>query len=222
MRANQLGLGMYDFREAARLTRLNPARVRRWFAPPPSESNRKPVLKPDYAPVGEDYAISFLDLVDVFVFGQLRTHGVPLPTLRKVYQRLQRDMGGKHAFAHSRLASDGQDVFLCVADKDGREHLIEVLSRQRVFPEIIAPFLKQLDYSPETHLASLWRVANGVVLDPAIALGKPIVAGAYVKTDVLASAYYANKRDAEVVARWYNVTPDDVLIAVRFEADLAA
>ena len=87
----QLGLGLYDLREGARLTRLDPKRVRRWFAPPPSESDRKPILTPDYPRVQDEVAISFLDLIDVFVFGNLRKHGVPLQTLRKVYSRLQRD-----------------------------------------------------------------------------------------------------------------------------------
>ncbi len=213
---------MYDLREAARLTGLNPARVRRWFAPPPSESGRKPVLKPDYLPVHGDQAISFLDLIDVFVFGQLRTGGVSLPTLRKVYQRLQRDLAQKHPFAHARLATDGREVFLRVADTAGRDELIEVLTKQRVFPEIIAPFLKQLDYDPGTHLARLWRPADGVVLNPSIALGKPVVDGAFVKTELLAAAYHANKKDADAVARWYNVSPADVLAAVRYESGLAA
>lgn len=217
-----LGLGLYDFREAARLTRLNPTRVRRWFAPPPSESDRKPILRADYPPVGGDYAISFLDLIDVFVFGQLRAGGVSLPTLRKVYHRLQRDLGKKHPFAHARLETDGREVFLRAADRAGKDELIEVLTRQKVFPDIIAPFLKQLDYDPTTHLARLWRVADGVVLNPAVALGKPVVAGVNVKTEVLAAAYHANRRDEDAVARWYNVTPADVLTAVRFEANLAA
>lgn len=217
----QLGLGIYDLREAARLTGLHPARVRRWFVQRPSEASRKPVLKADYSPVGDECPISFLDLIDVFVFGQLRTHGVSLPTLRKVYSRLQADLK-RHPFAHSRLATDGQEVFLRAAGADGREELIEVLHRQRVFPEIIAPFLKQLDYDPVTELANRWRIAEGVVLNPAIALGKPIVDGVFLKTDLLAAAYAANGGDADGVARWYNVSPEDVLTAARFESELAA
>lgn len=222
MKTPQLGLGLYDLKEAARLTGLSPRRVRRWFVPPPSEVDRRPVLKADYPPVGGETAISFLDLIDVFVFGQLRTHGVPLPTLRRVYQRLQRDLKQKHPFAHTRLATDGYEVFLRGENADGQAELTEVLTRQRVFPEIIAPFLKRLDYDPVTHLAKLWRIADGVLVNPGIALGKPVVDGVFVKTELLAAAYRANNKDADAVARWYNVSPDDVMTAVRFEAGLAA
>lgn len=46
-----------------------------------------------------------------------------------------------------------------------------------VFPDIIEPFLKQLDYDPDTHLARRWHIADGVVLNPGILLGKPVVEG---------------------------------------------
>lgn len=222
MKMDQLGLGLYDLRDGARLTGLDPRRIRRWFVPSPSESRRRPVLTPDYPRVKGDTAISFLDLIEVFVLGSLREHGVPLQTLRKVYGRLQRDFKQKHPLAHNRLATDGDDVFLRVADGEGKDQLIEVLSRQMVFPDIIAPFLKRLEYDPDTGLARLWRIADGVVLNPGIALGKPVVDGVNVKTEVLADAYHANDRDTDAVARWYNVSPDDVMTAVRFEAGRAA
>lgn len=222
VKTQQLGLGLYDLNEGARLTRLDPKRLRRWFVPPPSEASRKPILTPDYPRVKGDTAISFLDLVDVFVFGNLREQGVPLQTLRRVYGRLQRDYGQKHPFAFNRLATDGAEVFLRLSDANGKDQLVEVLTRQMVFPEIIEPFLKQLDYDPVTHLAKRWRIADGVVLNPGISLGKPVIDGVFVRTEVLADAYHANGRNADVVARWYNVGPDDVLAAVRFEAGLAA
>lgn len=222
MKTSQFGLGLYDLREGARLTRLNPSRVRRWFVPPKSGANRRPILQSDYPRVGDDTAISFLDLVDMFVFGNLREHGVPLQALRKVYKRLQSDLKEKHPFAHHRLATDGREVFLRVADGEGKDRLVEVLTKQMVFPEIIEPFLKQLVYDPNTHLAKVWRIADGVLLNPDLSLGKPVVDGVFVKTEVLADAYHANDQGADAVARWYNVTPDDVRTAVRFEADLAA
>lgn len=221
MKPSLLGLGVYDLRECARLTGLDPKRVRRWFVPPPSEATRRPILTPDYPRVRGDTAISFLDMIDVFVFGNLRKHNVPLQTLRKVYARLQRDYKQKHPFAYSRLATDGVEVFLRVPDMDGKDQLVEILTKQMVFPEIIEPFLKQLDYDPDTHLARLWRIGDGVLLNPGISLGKPVVDGVFVKTEVLAAAYHANKKDADAVARWYNVAPDDVMTAVLFEAGLA-
>lgn len=221
MAETAMGLGIYTFREAARFSRLRPQRVQRWFV---SSSKRpsEPILTSDYDPIDGSQAISFLNLMDFFVFGQLREHGVSLKTLRRVYQRLRDDIGKPHPFAHQRLTTDGREVFLRVASREGQEELIEVLNRQRVMPEIIEPFLKQLDYDPSTQLARRWRIADCVVLDPAISLGKPIVEAVGIKTDVLSSAYFANGKNAEKVAWWYNVTLADVQAAVTFEKDLAA
>jgi uncharacterized protein (DUF433 family) len=58
---------------------------------------------------------------------------------------------------------------------------------------------------------------EGIVIDPARALGKPIVRASAMPTAVLAAAWGANGEDAERVADWYGVSPADVEAAVRFE-----
>ena len=78
-----LGRGVYSFAEAARLTGLPHVRVLEWF-------RRKPVFNGDFSSVKGDFAISFYDLIDLYVAGQLREHGVSLQTVRKVYTKLQK------------------------------------------------------------------------------------------------------------------------------------
>jgi uncharacterized protein (DUF433 family) len=181
-----------------------------------------PLFAGDFDPVGGDVAVSFLDLIDVFVAGQLREHGVALQTVRRVYQRMGKDLNTPHPFSRQELLSDGKAVFMRGLDAAGEEELVEVLTRQRVFPQIILPFLKQIDYDHLTILARRWRVAESVVIDPGICLGKPIVAEAGIATAVLASAYEANGRNADCVADWYSAWPEQVLAAVKFERGLAA
>ena len=79
-----LGHGIYNLPEAARLTRLRTSRVREWFTGRSLDQERKPVFKSDYDSVSGDRAISFLDLVELFIAGQLREQGVSLQSLRKV------------------------------------------------------------------------------------------------------------------------------------------
>ncbi|MBW3542416.1 MAG: DUF433 domain-containing protein [Planctomycetes bacterium] len=213
-----LGHGIYTFPEAARLVGLRTERIREWFRSRPS---RAAVFHADYEAVDGDTAISFHDLVDVFVAGQLREHGVPLQTLRKVYATLQRAFDVRHAFCRKELLTDGREVFYAGLDSAGREEIIEVLTRQRVFPKVIKPFLKRIDYAEATSLAVRWRIDDAIVIDPEICFGKPIVESAGISTAVLGAAYEANDRDAGLVADWYNVHPDEVLAAVRFESRLA-
>jgi uncharacterized protein (DUF433 family) len=217
-----LGHGIYSLPEAARLTGLKPKRVREWFLGRPRDEARKPVFRSDYQSVGGDRAISFHDLIELFVAGQLRERGVSLQTLRKVHSQLENEWGTRHPFCrHEVLTKHGQ-VFTRGLDDRGREEVVEVLTRQRAFPEILLPFLQRIDYDDATAMARRWCIANLVVIDPTICLGKPIVEGVGVATAILAAAYEANDQNAELVAEWYKVHPKHVIAAVDFERSLAA
>jgi uncharacterized protein (DUF433 family) len=217
-----LGQGVYSLAEAARLTGLKVGRVREWFRGRASETHRNPVFVGDYEPVEGDFAISFHDLIDVYVAGRLRDHGVSLQTARKVYARMPGDLGTPHPFCRKELLTDGKQVFLHGLDEQGREELTEVLSRQGVFPQVLLPFLKTIDYDKVKLLARRWRIAEAVVLDPTICFGKPIIEAAGIPTYTLAAAYEANGKDAGLASRWYNVDPRLVLAAADFEKSLAA
>ena len=202
--------------EAARLTGLGPQRVREWFHGRSKEHALKPVFQSDYQSVGGDRAISFHDLIELFVAGQLRDRGVSLQSLRKVYKRLQEDLGTRHPFCRREVLTNHGKVFTLGLDKQGRREMIEVLTRQRVFPDILLPFLKRIDYDEATELAKRWCIANLVVIDPSICLGKPIIEGVGITTAILAASYEANDQDAELVADWYKVHAKHVIAAVEF------
>ena len=96
-----------------------------------------------------------------------------------------------------------------------------MLTGQRVFPDVLRPFLIKIDYDQVTEMAKRWNIAAMVLIDPAICLGKPIVEGMGVTTPVLAASYEANGQHAERVADWYKVHSTHVA-AVEFERSLAA
>ncbi len=169
-----------------------------------------------------DYAISFHDLIEVYVAGQLRDHGVALQTVRKVHQRLETDFHTPHPFCRQELLTDGRKVFLHGLDSEGQEQSHDALTGQGVFADILAPFLKKIDYDKAERLARKWHIASGVVLDPAICFGAPVVEEVNLPTSSLATAYRANGEDAAAVARWYGVEPRHVLAAVEFQRGLAA
>jgi uncharacterized protein (DUF433 family) len=217
-----LNHGVYGFTEAARLTGLKRSRIREWFSLRSPERDHKPIFAAEYEPVEGNRAISFLDLIDVFVAGQLREQGVSLQTLRKVYQSMRVGLGTEHPFSRRELLSDGKKVFMRWADEEGRQFLEEVLSRCRAFPDLLLPFLKKIAYDEVSRLAKRWCIADLVVIDPTICFGKPIVEVVGIPTAILAAAYVANDQDAGVVADWYNVQKRYVMAAVDFEQRLAA
>jgi uncharacterized protein (DUF433 family) len=215
-----LGNGVYSLPEAARLTSLRTQRVREWFLGRPNEERRKAVFRSDYQSIRGDQAVSFHDLIELFVAGQMRNHGVSLQSLRKVHAQLKHDLKTRHPFCRREIMSDGRRVFTLGLDKQGKREMIDVLNRQRVFAEILLPFLRRIAYDEATQIARKWMIADLVVIDPTICFGKPIVEPIGIATAVLAAAYQANDQNTEIVANWYKVHPSHVLAAVNFEKSL--
>ena len=95
--------------------------------------------------------------------------------------------------------------------------MIEVLTRQRVFPDILLPFLRRVDYDKVTEMARRWCIADLVVIDPAICLGKTHHRWRGDCTLGPRGCYKANDHDAERVADWFKVHAKHVVAAVDFE-----
>jgi uncharacterized protein (DUF433 family) len=220
-RNDYLGNGIYRFSEAAKLTSVPTRTVSAWFngrLSKGSPSGRGRVFQSDYASSG---VISFLDLIEVLVAGKLRQHGVRLPTIRRAYDVVASRLRTTHPFSRVELVTDGQNIFVQTAAALGEVELIEVVRRQHFFHDVMMPYLKRVTYDSRDHFATSWDIDDGVTVDPARRLGKPIVASSAMPTAVLAAAFDANGADAEAVADWYGISVDQVETAVKFERRLA-
>ena len=213
-----LETGVYGLPEAVQLTGVSSATARRWFV---GTSNSDPIFRPSIEPSQGRFAISFLDLIDLLVVGQFRSTGVSFQTIRKAYEVLQARWKTRHAFCHSDLLSDGQTILVEYVNRTGDKLLEEVIGRQQAIPELLRQYLSEIEYDPSSHIAAMWHIAEGVILDPGRNFGKPIVPSG-VSTSVLYRAAIGNGRDFELVADLFKVSEQGVMNAVLFEESLAA
>jgi uncharacterized protein (DUF433 family) len=212
-----LGEGMYILAEVARLTRMHPNRVKSWFKPHVDGSGYGPIFASDYEAVGSDYAVSFFDLIDVLIAGQFRDHHkVPMRVVRRAHKLLSKQLGTKHPFCHSKLYTDGESIFLYTANELNEATLREVVSQQQFFLHIREK-LSEIEYCDKTEMARRWNIGTGVVVDPAVCMGKPVVARTGVATHIIANQFYANRKDSALVADLYGISETDVANAVKFE-----
>lgn len=207
-----IGKGVYTIPEAARYLGKNPRTLNAWF-----HSDQTNVLSSDYDRDDHGVAISFFDLVDAMVACHFRKEGVPMREIREAYNALSTYFGVKHAFCHKDiiLHTDGKKFY-----HNHGEHVARATDGQVHAREILEGHLRQLDYDPDTALAQRWHPMAGVVIDPARRFGKPIVEGVYVPTRALYLAWKANEKDEDYVADLYEVKPDNVKAAVKFEESL--
>ncbi len=217
--ATLLGQGVYSMPEVADLTGIPVQRVRAWFR---QGRRLPPLLGAADGPPAATATQSFLDLVEVLVAGQLRGTGVSMQSVRRVHRGLAEMMQEAHPFAHAQLLSDGRAVFWRAVDAVGREHLIDVDRRQHTIPDVVLPYLRQLDYDPSTHLAVRWKIAEGVVVDPQLAFGQPVLVGTGLPAHAVAAAWEVNGRDAELVGAMFQLRARQVAQAIEFERRLAA
>jgi len=223
-----LGTGIYSVSETARLTNVSTWRIRRWlrgyeFKVGTGRHSSPPVWEGQLAPINHSVALGFLDLIEVRCVDALIQAGVSWPTLRVAHENAREMLGHSHPFCTNRFATDGQTVFMRMHEEQRVDIVWDMKDIQRVFEQIIAPFLKNVEFS-ESDVASRWWPMghdHQIVLDPQRSFGSPIVVKHGVPTAVLAAAARTEK-DIRTVAEWFSVSLHEVQDAVDFEAKFAA
>ena len=223
-----LNTGIYTVPDAARLTGVSTSRIRRWLRGYKAERRVGKIERPQLwhgqlEPIADRLALGFLDLIEVRFVDAFLKAGVSWKTLRSARTRAQEIYKLEHPFCTLKFVTDG----CCIFDKlkKGRKgELIDLERGQQVFPVVIKPFLKELQFAAKAGtLERWWPLGKNrhVVLDPTLSFGQPIIAVGNVPTEVLFRAVKAGQTHEEV-ADWYEVPLQSVKDATRFERALLA
>ncbi|MBK1622992.1 hypothetical protein [Afifella marina] len=221
------GIGAYSAPEAARLLKTSPAKIRRWLS---GYSYRRdglrrdvpPLWEPELAEFDEALELGFRDLVELRFVKAFLDAGLGLKTIRTCLGRAQEIVGDTHAFSTRRFRTDGETIFLQSLRESGGAELLDLKKGQYAFGRIVERTFKDLDLKDETVVR--WRPFRGkgsIVIDPERSFGKPITAASGVPTAALADAVEA-EGSVKRVAHLFEVAPEVVRDAVRFEQDLKA
>jgi len=175
---------------------------------------------------GHGLTVPFIGLAEGMVLAAFRDTGLPLQRIRPALQRLADEHELDHALASKHLFTDGADILYDYARAIGDKQLgllTVVRTGQRVFHDVIARYLKRIDYASDWATRLVLPTTEGTILvaDPERAFGQPIfIRGGARLTDV-------NKRiragePAREVAADYGVPLDDVLAALASPSIAAA
>lgn len=199
------------------MSKLRTGRIGRWvraYSYPigaGTKSSSPPIFAAD-RPTEGPLALSFLDLVEILFVRAFLDRGVSMPTIRRAAVEGVKIFKVTHPFCPKRFETDGRGIFANVAKDAGDEAIVNLVSSQAVFSDVIRPLFKQIDYDIVSEMASVWWPCGRdvpVVLDPTRAFGTPIVADRGVPTHVLAGPVEAGD-SPELVARWFEVPIADV------------
>jgi len=225
-----LSVGLYSPVDASRLLSIPVATLRRWvegYSFPLSSWSRshKPAVFARSLPrVDGALTLTFLDLVQLRVVQGFRTAGVPLQRIRVAAETAAAVFDTSHPLAFHRFRTDGRDIFADAVEKGRDWGLVNLsASGQKVFPEVVEQSLREISYATETGLAARWHVAGpggGIVVDPRIAFGEPVVEGVNVPTRIVWEQSRADN-EPEALAAWFRIGVKQVRDALRYEAQLA-
>lgn len=175
----------------------------------------------------DDKLLSFTNLCEVHVLASIRRlHRVALPKVRKAIDFVQQELGVERPLASSRFLTNGVALFvehagqLLNVSQQGQQALREDFERaltrikfdqKRGTPLLLFPYTREASTdAPRT-----------VLVDPARSFGRPVLAGAYVRTEVIESRFRAGDSIADMAAD-YGVGVAEIEEALRFEHRRAA
>ena len=222
-----LNSGIYTVPDASYLSKVSTRRIRYWLKDSHSEDEKEQtsqrLWKGQHTPIGDKLALGFNDLQEIRFVDAFLKEGVSWPTLRRAHLRAKEVYKTEHPFCTRKFVTDGVNIFDSIRSESHGEYLTDVVRGQRVFPQIVSLFLKQLKFSKNQELESWWPLGlnKRVVLDPTRQFGQPIIAREGVSTEILYQAVQAGQTFEEV-AEWYEIDVASIKDAVNFESSLRA
>ena len=221
----------YRIGEAARILSLPPGTVNAWCFGH-DYLKREDGSRKHFARVIEPAdptarLLSFLNLCELHVLGVIRRHHlVRLPQVRAAVDYMRRSLGERTPLASASFRTNGVDLFV--------EHAGELLNvskqGQRAMREDFERALARVAYAdtgapvrlfPFTRPPASAEQPKAVVVDPAMSFGRPVLTGAFVRTEVIEQRFRAGDSIAEMAGD-FAVTPDVIEEALRFEQRAAA
>ena len=160
---------------------------------------------------------SFSDLISLFVVRELLKKGVWPRTIRDAEVYLRRKWKTDRPFVKDEIKTDGRAVF--VDDEVVAGGQIESADRrgQQVMREVISDRLTRVQYNEGS--AAYWTPTKGVLVDPRVQFGEPVVEGTRVPTEAVAEL--AGSMGVDGAALQLGVSQSDALLAIAFEKRLA-
>jgi uncharacterized protein (DUF433 family) len=151
--------------------------------------------------------------------------------IRPAIGALHSELGLEHALASRRLYTDGAEILYDYAQHAGdtpegesARELVVVRNNQRVFAEVVARYLRRVDFAPDGYAQLIhlpqYRVAD-VTVDPDHAFGRPRFARGGAGLDEVIDLFRAGE-PVDTVAEEFGLSRDEVEDALRVTTRAAA
>lgn len=229
------GTGIYTPSEAATLLHERTETVRRWaFGYQRTRASGAtaypPLIRTELPELEGQRALTFVELIELLYIRAFERAGVSWRLIKEAANVAARMFASDHPFALRQLYIDPHSVYGAVREADGTESLIQLIGHGQIaMSQLVKPFLEQIEFGSDDIARRWWPMgkAGGVVVDPLISFGLPVVAEVGMRVQSLADAYDAERaafgaRAIDRVAWTYEIESGHVRTALRFREWLQA
>jgi uncharacterized protein (DUF433 family) len=211
---------IYVMSDVDRYLGLPGGTARRWIAGyRRGDRSYPPVIRESRS---DDETVSWGEFVETRLLAGYRSRGVPLQRLRPAVQLLRREFGTPYPLATAQpyLEVAGRELVMQVQDRTGLERplwLVVGRGGQLMLTGPAQEFFERAEFSRENGAVTGLRTeadTPDVRIDPLRQTGQPVVRS--VPTAVLAEGFRAGD-NVDTLAELYELSPDQVLQAIRYE-----
>lgn len=215
--ADIFGEGIYTPREAARLVKCTPQDVLRWTR---GSGTTESLWDAHYQFLDDTTELSFTDLIELRVVKAFRRADVSLQAIRFAISLAEERFGVKHPLSSMDFKVDGNEILMEAIEKDG--DLVSLSKKrpgQKVFSQIIAQSLNDLEYEDGKSVRWRPKKAPHIVIDPKRSFGSPVIDEFGTQTSTI---YWDYKEfnDLNYLSKIYEISVPLLREAVKFEREL--
>jgi uncharacterized protein (DUF433 family) len=219
----RIARAIFTLRETASYLGVPKSTIHEWSRPP----GRKRPLITCFPKRGHQATVPFIGFAEAYVLSTFRRAGVPLQRIRPAVEVLSTTIGIEHALASQRLYTDGAEVlydYAATREEDELLELVVVRTGQHQFSEIVRDYLRRITYGDDgwackVQLPSYGRA--GVIVDPRVAFGLPLVVHGGARVEDLIDRFVAGD-DVADIADDFGVPPQEVEDVIRVATRAAA
>lgn len=214
---------IFTLREAAGYLGVPKSTVHEWARP---SAGRSPLITV-FPRRGREATVPFLGFAEAYVLSTFRKAGVPLQRIRPAVEVLSREIGIEHALASERLYTDGAEVLFDYASERRDDELLELVAPrtgQYQFSELVRDYLQRITYGGDgwaSHVQLPIYGRAGVVVDPEVAFGLPILTNGGARVEDLVDRFLAGDTITDI-ADDFAVPVDQVEDVIRVATRTAA
>jgi uncharacterized protein (DUF433 family) len=143
--------------------------------------------------------VPFVGVIEAYVLRALRDARMPLAAVDRAAELVREEFGDPYALARQRIATDGVDLFVRLADETS---LVRAHDRQHAIPEVLHEHLRLIEWTSDgaprrLHLRTFPEAAD-VIIDPRFGWGAPVLGAKKVRVADIVGLWKAGERIADV------------------------